>query len=69
MNLNTNVLKIIHLYITTETLMVMAGVRDVMSVKLILLLTWVTFIIVQSANMIYVKIAVKIMISMERKLR
>ena len=47
--------------------MVIAGVRDVMSVKLILLLTWVTFIIVQSANMIYVKIAVKIMISMEKK--
>ena len=67
MNLNTSVLKIIHLYITTKTRMVIAGVRDVMNVKLILLSTRVTFTIVQSANMIYVQIAVKIMISMEKK--
>ena len=67
MNHNTSVLKIIHLYITTKTRMVIAGVRDVMNVKLILLLTRVTFTIVQSANMIYVQNAVKIMISLEKK--
>ena len=43
--------------------------QGVMNVKLLVVLPWVIFFIVQRVNMICVKIAVKIMINMEKKFR
>ena len=43
--------------------------QGVMNVKLLVVLPWVIFSIVQRVNMICVKIAVKIMINMEKKFR
>ena len=43
--------------------------QGVMNVKLLVVLPWVIFSIVQRVNTICVKIAVKIMINMEKKFR